>query len=327
MKKHVFPFAAVILGLSAALWGQLGMGNGRIKGTVKDEAGKMLAGAKILVTNQTYKNTFSATSDDKGRWSVAGVASGWYEIRVSMEGFPEAKSELNVSFVRQLTQTLDVTMKKVQVPSGKEPASKKNALAILVNEANALYQQKNYLEAAAKYGQALQSNPSEYALNVNLGNCHLEMGENDKALEAYLKFLADVKADKGTWNGNADAARVLSMIGRIYLDRGDVEKGKEYFKSAIDAFPNDEIIPFNLGEILFNQGQADQAIEYLQIAVKLKGDWAPPYLKLGYAYLNKGEYKSALESLKKFLELAPEDPQAATVKALIPQLEELAKKK
>jgi tetratricopeptide (TPR) repeat protein len=327
MKIKLFLFSLSVLVLSSVVFGQLGIGNGRIKGSVKDEAGKALAGAKVLITNRTYKNTFTSYSDEKGQWSVAGIASGWYEFRVTMEGFPEVKSEMNVSFKNQLTQTLDVTLKKVQDLPKNAPISKNNAFAVFVNEGNELYRQKQFGESAAKYEQALKTNPSEYSVNINLGNCYLEMKEYDKAVDAYQKYLAGIKADKGSWNGQADAARVLSMIGRIYLDQNSIDKAKEYFKLAIDAFPNDEIIPYNLGEILFNQGQAEQAIEYLKIAIKLKESWAPPYLKLGYAYLNRGEYKFALESMKKFVELAPDDPQAPTVRKLIPQLEELAKKK
>jgi regulator of sirC expression with transglutaminase-like and TPR domain len=46
---------------------------------------------------------------------------------------------------------------------------------------------------------------------------------------------------------------------------------------------------------------------------------------LGYAYLNKGEYQKAINSLKKFLELAPENPEAENIKNLIPSLEKLIK--
>ena len=51
-----------------------------------------------------------------------------------------------------------------------------------------------------------------------------------------------------------------------------------------------------------------------------------PLLRLGYAYLNQGQYDAALSSMKKFLELAPDDPQVPTIKNFLPELEKLAKK-
>ena len=97
-------------------------------------------------------------------------------------------------------------------------------------------------------------------------------------------------------------------------------------QQAIELFPNDEVLAFNVGEIFFNQGEAIKAIDYYKLATTIKEDWAPPYRQLGYAYLNKGEYQLAIDSLKKFMELAPDDPQALTIESLIPKLEEMVKK-
>jgi tetratricopeptide (TPR) repeat protein len=93
----------------------------------------------------------------------------------------------------------------------------------------------------------------------------------------------------------------------------------------VDNFPEDETLAFNVGEIYFKQGETDKAIEYFQLAVKIKESWAPPHRQLGYAYLNKGKYKLAVDCLKKFVELVPDDPQAENIKNLIPKLEELIK--
>ncbi|GAI29233.1 unnamed protein product, partial [marine sediment metagenome] len=90
-----------------------------------------------------------------------------------------------------------------------------------------------------------------------------------------------------------------------------------------DNFPEDETLAFTVGEIFFKQGETDNAIEYFLLAVKIKENWAPTHRQLGYSYLNKGKYRLAVDSLKKFVELAPDDPQAENIKNLIPKLEEL----
>ena len=151
------------------------------------------------------------------------------------------------------------------------------------------------------------------------------MKEYDRAIEAYGAFVDRIKLLNGTLSGDENVAKVLATMGKAYLDKGDIEKAKEYFKLAIDLFPSDAVLAYNLGDIYFNQGQSDKSIEYLLAAIKINEKWPPPYIKLGYAYLNKGQYREALESLKKFLELAPDDPQAAIVKDLLPKLEQLAK--
>lgn len=326
MMRQAVGLWILLMSLGMSLHSQLGIGNGRIAGTIKDETGRPLEGARISITNMTYKNAFTRTSDRKGQWSLTGIASGRYEIKVSMEGYPDSETVLDVSFAQFLTQRLDVTLKKIAVTAKTEAPTRDQAFALLVKEGNALYGQKRYGEAAMKYASALAANPKSYGVNINLGNCLLELRELDRALEVYRAYLAGLEEDLGGWTGNAEAAQVLATIGRIHLERQDVEKGKEYFKLAIDAFPTDAVIPYNLGEILFNQGQSAEAIEYLKMAVQLRANWAPPHLKLGYAYLNRGEFEDARRSFAKFLELSPEDLQAPAVKALLPQVEDLAKK-
>ncbi len=101
---------------------------------------------------------------------------------------------------------------------------------------------------------------------------------------------------------------------------------KPRFRQAIEIFPEDETFAFNIGEIYFDRREIDSAIEYYQLAIKIKKKWAPPYLKMGYAYLNKSDYKGAIDNFKKFLEVAPDDPQASIIEGLIPKLEEMIKK-
>ena len=80
-----------------------------------------------------------------------------------------------------------------------------------------------------------------------------------------------------------------------------------------------------MAEIFFTQGDTDKAIEYFNLAIKIKENWATPYRRLGYVYLNKGEYKLAVDSFKKFLSLSPDSPDAANIQNLIPKLEEFIK--
>jgi len=44
-------------------------------------------------------------------------------------------------------------------------------------------------------------------------------------------------------------------------------------------------------------------------------------LKLGYVYLNKGDFEKAEENLKKFMEMAPEALEAPNVRNIIDYLE------
>jgi Tfp pilus assembly protein PilF len=321
----IFIVSVVCLSLSLNLSAQQGRGKGRIRGNVQDEVGNPVAGAKIVAQHLRYKTTFTSESDERGNWAVAGLGTGYFRITASKEGYGTVYHEMNVSQFSKRNPPITFTLKKVQVAEMNMPAIEDEGSVVLFEEGNDLYDQKKYAEAAAKFEEFIAKNPTVYQININIGNCYREMGEYDKAIESYNKILDKVKEEKESIEGDESAARALAGIGEAYFKQGNLEKAREYLKQAVDNFPEDETLAFNVGEIYFKQGETDKAIEYFLLAVKIKESWPPPHRQLGYAYLNKGKYRLAVDSLKKFVELAPDDPHAENIKNLIPKLEELIK--
>ncbi|MBN1224752.1 MAG: tetratricopeptide repeat protein [Candidatus Aminicenantes bacterium] len=326
--KNIYVIILVFL----LIWGaaldasaQQGRGKGRIKGTVVDEAGNPLAGVKIVAQHLKFNTLFEGKSDEKGKWAIAGLGTGAFRITASMEGFESTYQETNVSQFSRNNPSIEFALVKTQAaPSGIPALEDESALAVF-EEGNQLFQQGLYAEAAAKFGEFLERNPTIYQVNLNIGNCYRQLKEYDKALETYQIILDKVMEEKGSYEGDDSAARAMAGIGETYMLQGNLEKASEFMKKAIDLFPSDETLAFNVGEIFFNEGKADDAIEYYKLSAKIKENWAPPYRQLGYAYLNKGEYQLAIDSFKKFLELAPDDPQAPSIEGLIPKLEEMIK--
>jgi tetratricopeptide (TPR) repeat protein len=321
----IFLVYFLCFSLSLNLSAQQGRGRGRLRGEVRDEAGSPIEGAKIVAQHLTYGTIFTSESDNKGNWAIMGLGTGNFRITASKEGYGTVSHEMSISQFSKQNPPLGITLKKVQVAEMNMPAIQGEGSLVLFEEGTELFNQKKYAEAAAKFEEFVGENPTIYQVNINIGNCYREMGEYDKALEAYTKILEKVKEEKGSIEGDEGAARALAGIGETYFKQGNLEKAREYLKQAVDNFPTDEILAFNVGEIYFKQGETDKAIEYFLLAVKIKESWARPHRQLGYAYLNKGKYKLAVDSLKKFLELAPNDPQAEDIKNLIPRLEELIK--
>ncbi|MCX6570622.1 MAG: tetratricopeptide repeat protein [Candidatus Aminicenantes bacterium] len=332
MKKQIILFVAALIGCSVWLYPQLGMGTGRIQGTVYDEKGQALHGAKVKVQNVMYKNALAATSDKRGHWSLVGLSSGSYTVQVTLEGYENRTDQIEYREVTKREFFWDVKLStKGTVPAAAPAApeaknGESEALAALLQADAQLYAEKQYAKAVEAYLELLENNPRIYPVYVNIANSYREMQDFEKAVASYQTYLDKVVADKGSLSAEPVTATVLLSMGEISLDQGNPEKAKGYFKLAVDNFPTSEILAYNIGEIFFKKGQMEQAIEYLKLATRLKDSWAPPYLRLGYAYLNRGQYDAALSSLKKFLELAPDDLQAPTIKNLLPDIEKLAKK-
>jgi len=321
----IFLVSVLCLSLSLSLPAQQGRGKGRLRGEVHDEVGNPIVGAKIVAQHLQYKTTFTSESDKKGNWAVAGLGTGYFRITASKEGYGTVYHEMNVSQFSKQNPPLNFTLKKIQLAEMNMPAIEDEGSVVLFEEGIELYDQKKYAESVAKFEEFIGKNPTVYQININIGNCYREMGEFDKAIEAFNKVLENVKEEKESIEGDESAARALAGIGETYFKQGDLVKASEYLKQAVDIFPEDEALAFNVGEIYFKQGETDKAIEYFLLSVKIKESWAPPHRQLGYAYLNKGNYRLAVDSLKIFVELASDDPQAENIKNLIPKLEELIK--
>ena len=81
--------------------------------------------------------------------------------------------------------------------------------------------------------------------------------------------------------------------------------------------PQDENLPYNVAEIYFSNSQVDDAIRYFEMAIQIKPDWPDPYLRVAYAYLNKGDTAKAAENLEKFIKLEPETERTAQAKSIL----------
>src|SRR5215510_1560031 len=61
--------------------------SGRINGTVKDQAGALIAGAQITVKSEVTGEERSATTDDQGDYIVSLLPPGSYTVKIAAHGF------------------------------------------------------------------------------------------------------------------------------------------------------------------------------------------------------------------------------------------------
>ena len=66
---------------------------GRIEGKITDPKGAAIPGAAVTVTNQETDQTFTAVTDNQGRYKVEGLPAGSYSVKVSVKGFNDGRRE------------------------------------------------------------------------------------------------------------------------------------------------------------------------------------------------------------------------------------------
>lgn len=315
----------MIVGFSDSTFAQEGRGIGRVRGTVKDVDGNPLEGVEITALNIKFELSFKSESDKKGHWSVGGLGSGAYRFSASLEGYEPAVYDTKVTQNFMNNEVIELVMKKVEkieILSGMDEPENR----ALFEEGMKLFEEEMFAEALSKFQDFLAKAPHLYQANINIGNCYKELREYDKALEAFKLVLHNIQRENGSLQGEETAALALASIGETYMDMEDFTAARDYLQQALDVYPQDPTIAYKIGEIYFKRGDTDNGIAYYQKAIEFKPDWGAPYRQLGYAYLNKGEYQKAVDAFNKYLEIDPGSAQAATVKALIPQIEGMIKK-
>lgn len=303
MVKRFIGFGVAILLSGVATIALAQMGTGRVTGTVKDPKGKPIANAKVSATTGDSRPLETTTGKD-GRWALLGFRSATYEFTFEADGFQPAAYKNPIKQMGR-NPSMDVVLEPLKMGEG----SAGSAVGGKLDEANALFDQKQYKEAIAKYQELLAAEPTLYQVNYNIGAAYREMKDYDDAIASFQKVLDQDPANSAALVGMGDA-----LVGQ-----GKLDEAVSYFEKAIDQ-TQDEVIPFNVAEIYFNQGKADKAIQYYKLAAERKPDWPEPYLKLGFAYLNTGDMASARASFEKVLEVAPDSPQAAAAKQTLASL-------
>jgi len=314
-------FIVIVLSFTSFVLAQAGRGKARISGVVKDEQGNGIKSAKIVIEFLEDAQVMrEITVNKKGEWAIMGLGTGTWRVTASAEGYISVYKDVYIHQL-EINPKITLILKKTIQPD--QAMIEDESSFGLLEKTNQLFTEKKYDEAIALLKQFLEINPTVYQAFISIGDCYREKGELEQALEEYNKALEQAKKDESM--GMEMTAKALARIGECYMRKEDFETAQDYFKLSIESYPENEILAYNVGEIYFSNQRIDEAIYYFELSTQIKSDWGLPYLKLGYAYLNKGDYEKAKLNLNKFLELDPESQEAPEVKNMVDYLEKIKK--
>lgn len=125
-KRHAGRLAIAVLAMALAAHAQAG---GQITGTVSDQTGAVVPGAKIVLTNSASGAVLTASTDGHGAYAFPVVAVGRYQLAVSAVGFQTRQLagiaiDVNSALVENVTlaiqsrgQVVTVTESAIKVES------------------------------------------------------------------------------------------------------------------------------------------------------------------------------------------------------------------
>jgi tetratricopeptide (TPR) repeat protein len=323
MKKQVIGTAAsmllIILAFPLAGWAQEGRGKARVSGEVQDEDKNPIAGVKLTLDYLSYNYQLTDVSDKNGKWAFIGLGMGVVNITAEKDGFVTRGIQLNVSSVRKNPRPIIILKRIEDIKPG--TAEIGDISKDTFTKATALYKEAKYEAALALFQDFRKQQPQLYQIAINIGTCCLELGRFEEAIKEFQTVADKITAENPEVKGNTELARIYASIGETYMRQDKLKEAEEYFKKSIEIDPSDHALAYNVAEILFAGDKTDDSIKYYQLAIQIKPDWPKSYVQLGYAYLNKGDTKAAIENLKKFVELAPDSPETPGIKDIIKSLQ------
>ena len=286
---------------------------GRVGGTVKDEAGQPIKGATITAENPSASpSSFTATTDDKGRFSIIGLRTGSWTFSAQAPGYGPETGRLNVQTIGAPNPPLTFTLKK---GGGAAPAGALGGLAAKdlqaeLAAADALYNAQKWDDAIAAYRGILTKAPSLSVFNLQIAAAYRNKKDYDSAIAAYNELLKTDPAND----------KAIIGLGMTNLEKGDLKSAEDTLtKAAQSPKPTREVF-YNLGEVKFAKGATDEAATWYQRAVEMDPTWGKPLFKLALVQLNKGDKDATIKALEKVIAADPMSPEATQAKAVIEQL-------
>ena len=319
-------------------------GRGRVRGTVKDEAGKPIEGAKVTLRFERAPETGPEPieTSKEGIWGFMGLGSGAWRVLIEKEGYVPSEGVFEVSQVG-VGARINVTLR----PAVVEQVDTRGQEAIAAIEAgNALLTQGKAAEARAKYEEAISKLSPENHPPIMQGIASTYLAEKNPAqavtvLESALALdpqNADVQRElaRALYEaGNRD--RSIAMLEQVVASTQDTaslkllidllvlagrEADAERYMAQLPAGEKVSVdTVLNAGIKFYNEGKLDQALAQFDRAVQENADAPEPYYYRGLVHLAGGRNPQAAADLKKFLELAPQHDKAAEAREFLKHLQ------
>ncbi len=302
----VLGLALVVSALPAAAQ------TGRVGGTVRDGNGQPIKGATVVAENSSASPpSFTATTDDRGRFSIIGLRSGTWKITVSAPGFTPGGGNVPVRTIGAPNPPIDIVLAPGATgPTGALAGVNTKELQAELQKAEELLNQKQYDAAIAAYQAILTKTPALTMINMQIGRAYRMKKDYDSALGVYKKLL----------DAEPTNERAKIEVAMTNLEKGDFAAAEAALTEAAQSTAAGREVFYSLGEVKFAKGETDEAMTWYQRAVDADPNWGKPLFKLGLSKLQKADTKGTIEMMEKVIAVDPTSQEAAQAKGLIEQL-------
>lgn len=285
----------------------LAAGEGRILGTIADSTGAPVEGAKITLTRPGTSYKLEKISDKKGQFMLLILdATQEYQIKIEKEGYAPFESPIKPKLEEALR--LQFTLEKPAAAVAQEPTAANQAI-LAYNDGVVALKGGDLTAAIAKFEESTQFDAKLAEPHIALAELYLEQKKYTASRDSADRYLAlkpdDVRALKAKYD---------ALVGL-----GEKDKASAVLEalSKLDASNDTAVRVVNEGVNLFNTGKVAEAIPLFERALTLDPKLAKAHYLLGLSYANTGDMAKAKSHLESFVQMAPDDKDAAGAKEML----------
>jgi tetratricopeptide (TPR) repeat protein len=283
---------------------------GRVGGVVKDEKGEPIKGATITADNENIGSSFTATTDDRGRFTIIGLRAGNWRFIAQAPGFAAEGGQMPVRSGNP-NPPMTFTLKRTGAAwSGAMAGISARDIQSELSAADALFNQKRWDEAISAYRSLMNRTPALSVINLQIAAAQRNKKDYDGAIAAYNALLTI----------DPDNEKATVGISETNIERGNVQAAEEALVKAAASASAGRDVFFSLAEVKSAKSETDEAAKWYEKASTADPFWGKPLYKLGILAMKKGDRQNAAKLFDRVIAVDPASPEAALAKSSLDQL-------
>lgn len=292
--------------MAVAAWA---VDSAKVSGVIRDTGGDPLPGVEVALVEQWERGdeqreevVTTVETDGEGRYTVTiPNVRRQYALRLSRAGEVAFETELNVRRNEEPRLDFVLPTEEEQETLTEEAVETYNAG---VNAARA----GQLGQAVGQFRQTIELAPESAAAHLALAELLLRQGN-----EAEAASLADTAVELAP-----DSPRALKARYEAYAALGEKEKAAEAraaYEERVPAAVDERLL--EEAQAAYNKGELERAEQRLNELFERQPENAQAHYLFGLCRIYQGDPAGARPHLERFLELAPDSPDATTARDLL----------
>jgi Carboxypeptidase regulatory-like domain/Tetratricopeptide repeat len=306
-------FVAIVAGTAVA------QPPGRVNGVVRDDEEQPVKGATVTAQSENFGASYTATTDDKGRFTVIGLRPGEWTFIAQAPGYSVTGGKMNVRAASNMNAPMLFSIRRTGPGAGGalERITAKDLQSQLA-AADALFNQKKWDDAIAAYRTMIASaervspdggpirSPLNF-LNLQIAAAYVAKNDPTRAKAAYEELLrADPTSEKATVG-----------LAQLMLLQGDSAAAEATLRRAAEGEAPGREVLCALGDLMADAGRDDEAADWFHKASASDPYWGKPLYRLGQLASAKGDASTSTTFMERVIAVDPRSPEAALAKSAL----------